>query len=114
MTDILNLDALKVTRLVVLDGRERTLRSMTVEQFIEADDFDARLANATGKEKLTLLIGKLLEFLDGTTHADLLKLDMTQLMALLAFARGSDLSKLTDAGESPDGNAAGNAVAGSK
>lgn len=110
-TSLLNLDALKITRTVVLGGRERLLRSMSVRQYVEADRFEEQFLAADTAGRAALLVDKVLEFLDGTTSDELLALDMAQLTALLAFARGTDLS---DAAATPaNGGAAGNGDAGS-
>lgn len=98
MTDILNLDELKITRTVTLKGKARTLRSMTVEQFIDAKDFNAKLEAADGMQQVSLLVDHILEFMDDTTRGELLKLELAQLRMLLAFVRGSDAKTAQAAG----------------
>jgi hypothetical protein len=104
---ILNLDALKIVRTVTIAGRDRSLRSMSVAQFIEGDLFDQKLAQAqTPYARTDLLVDLALQFLDDTAREELLALDMAQLMALIAFARGADLAPQATEEEGDAGNGA--------
>ncbi|MFV3127118.1 hypothetical protein [Niveispirillum sp. KHB5.9] len=109
-TTFLNLDDLKVNRSVVMYGRERILRSMTVQEFVESDGFKEQVEAASGDtvKQTRIVVGKLLGYMDDTTEDELLRLDMGQLMALIAFSRGEDLSKKTSAsGAETEGNVPG-------
>jgi hypothetical protein len=86
---LLNVDALKITRSVVIGGKERRLNSMTVEQFINSDEFNAKFNAATQAKRIGLLVEHLLGFLEDTTESELLKLEVNQLM-ILQFVRGSE------------------------
>jgi hypothetical protein len=90
MAQVLNLDTLKTTRGVIINGKERAVSSMTVHQFLTADDFEAKLKEAGNREKVGLLIDQILEFIADTTREELEALDLSQLTALLAFIRGDD------------------------
>jgi hypothetical protein len=65
---ILNLDEFRVSRSVVIGGRERILKNMTVEQFLQAGDIERK----------------------DTPREEILGLDLGQLLVLLAFIRGID------------------------
>ena len=89
MTEILNLDTLRATRSIVLNGRTRVVRSMTVAEFIAAADFDVQFEAADVIGKINLLIDVI------TRHADiardeLMALDLGQLMALMQVVRGQE------------------------
>lgn len=109
MTSVLNLDSLRVVRHVILNGNSRALRAMSVQQFIDAESFDKSFAAAeTVSERGHMLVSKVLEFIEDTSPQELLSLDMSQLMALLAYIRGEDVKgNDTEAA----GNAEGNTVA---
>lgn len=104
--NLLDLDALKVSRTVRLAGRDRVLRSMTVGEFIDSADLEAQTEGKAGAEQAKLLIAQILKFLEDTTEAELNGLELSQLMALLAFIRGTDL---TDVAKATDGKSEGNA-----
>jgi hypothetical protein len=90
MTQVLNLDSLKTTRSVIINGKERTVSGMTVHQFLTADDFEAKLRGATQRDQVELLIGQVLEFVADASREELVSLDTNQLKALLSFIRGDD------------------------
>jgi len=91
MTQVLNLDSLKTTRSVIINGKERAVSGMTVHQFLTADDFEAKLRKATKqRDQVEMLIGQILEFVADTSREELVSLDTNQLKALLSFIRGDD------------------------
>ena len=90
MTQVLNLDSLKTTRSVIINGKERTVSGMTVHQFLTADDFETKLRAATQRDQIEMLIGQILEFVADTSREELVSLDTNQLKALLSFIRGDD------------------------
>jgi hypothetical protein len=101
MTNLLNLDDLVITRKVVLKGKERALNSMTVEQFIASDNIEDRLKKAKGGAQIKLLVEQIAVFMEDTTEAELMKLQVPQLFALLAFIRGTDAEKAPAPGNEP-------------
>lgn len=90
---VLNLDEFRVTRTVIINGKERVLKNMTVEQFIAAEDIEKKLAEAGGERaQVPILIDMIVDYLEDTPRADITGLDMGQLLILLAFIRGSDIT----------------------
>lgn len=111
---VLNLDEFRVTRTVVINGKERVLKNMTVEQFMAADDIEKKLASAeTPKDQAKILVEVISEFLEDTPISDIMKLDMGQLLILLAFIRGSDISDKVKGGTAEAGQP-GEAKAGKR
>lgn len=111
---VLNLDEFRVTRSVIINGVERTLKNMTVEQFIEADDIEKKLASAeTPRDQAKILVEVISEYLEDTPAADIMKLDVGQLLILLAFIRGSDISDKIK-GAAAEAGAPGEAKAGKR
>lgn len=92
MSKILNLDELKIERTIILGGKERKVRSMTVEEFINADEFEEKFKAADGnQDKIRMLVQKVCDFIDDTAVEELMVMELGQLLALLAFIRGDDL-----------------------
>lgn len=101
-TNILNLDDLRVTKTIVLNKKERELRSMTVGEFIDASDFEEKVRQADGPEQVKLLIDRVVDFIADTEKDELMGLSLEQLFALLAFIRGTDMEEEEASGdESP-------------
>ena len=94
MADLLNLDALKATKSFTLNGTQRPLRSMTVGQFINSDEFDKQYAGASAAEQMKMLVDLIEGFVaPETTREELHQLEISQLTALLNYARGTDVSE---------------------
>ncbi|MDX5368160.1 MAG: hypothetical protein LPL29_02185 [Alphaproteobacteria bacterium] len=89
MTQVLNLDSLKVTKEVVFGGKTRQVRSLTVKQFIESRDFDEKMKTADSAGQVDLLVEFAMKHIDAEKD-ELLQLDLAQLTALLSFIRGTD------------------------
>ncbi|WP_042445190.1 hypothetical protein [Azospirillum sp. B510] len=86
---LLNLDEFRVSRSVVIGGRERILKNMTVEQFLQAGDIERKLEEAgSERAQIPILIDLIAGHLEDTPREDILGLDLAQLMILLAFIRG--------------------------
>ena len=102
--NVLNLDVLRINRTVILGGRERVLRSMSVDQFIQAEAVQAKIDAAEGNDRFVILMDVILEYIEDTTREELGRLDLGQLMALLAFVRGSDLSDEAASDRDAEGN----------
>lgn len=88
---ILNLDELRVSRNVVIGGRTRVLKNMTVEQFLQAGDVERKLEEADSERaRIPILVDLIAGHLDDTPREEILGLDLEQLLALLAFIRGTE------------------------
>lgn len=88
---ILNLDEFRVSRSVVIGGRERILKNMTVEQFLQAGDIERKLEEAgSERAQIPILVDVIAGHLDDTPREEILGLDLGQLLVLLAFIRGID------------------------
>ncbi|CAO3405264.1 hypothetical protein [Azospirillum palustre] len=88
---ILNLDEFRVSRSVVIGGRERILKNMTVEQFLQAGDIERKLEEAgSERAQIPILVDVIAGHLEGTPREEILGLDLGQLLVLLAFIRGID------------------------
>lgn len=90
--NILNLDSLKVIRKVILNGKERSLRSMTVGEFIDAAGVEEALQGKSGTEQITALVEQLMKYMDDTTEDELKGMEIEQLLALMQFVRGTDVA----------------------
>lgn len=103
MSKILNLDNIRPDRTVIINAKERKVRSMTVKQFLEAEEWEGKFKEAEGTERFNLLVDKLLTHMDDTTRDDLLSLELPQLYALLNFIRGTDQGEFAgqDEGNAP-------------
>ncbi len=91
MTQMLNLDDFKVERTVVIAGKERTVRAMTVGEFLNADEFDAKFKAANPVEQIGLLVEQIVGFVSDTTQEELRKLEVGQLAVLLNYVRGMEV-----------------------
>lgn len=101
---ILNLDEFRVSRSVVIGGRERILKNMTVEQFLQAGDVERKLEEAgSERAQIPILVDLIAGHLDDTPREEILGLELGQLLALLAFIRGIDPAGAGRAGESRPG-----------
>lgn len=88
---ILNLDEFRVSRSVVIGGRERILKNMTVEQFLQAGDVERKLEEAgSERAQIPILVDLIAGHLDDTPRDEILGLELGQLLVLLAFIRGID------------------------
>ena len=69
--NILNLDDYRVTRSVIINGKERVVRNMTVEQFIAAADIEKRLAaTSSEREQIPILVEVVAQYVEeiGRAH----------------------------------------------
>lgn len=88
---ILNLDEFRISRSVVIGGRERILKNMTVEQFLQAGDIERKLEEAgSERAQIPILVDVIAGHLEDTPREEILDLDLGQLLVLLAFIRGID------------------------
>lgn len=93
MAKVFNLDDLKVSRSFVLGGKTYSLRSLDVGEYIAADDVEAKFsAEPDPRKRAKMMIEELAKLTDAPAE-ELFKMDMTQLIALVAFASGSDMRK---------------------
>lgn len=91
MSKMLNLDEFKVERTFVLGGKSRTVRAMTVGEFIAGDEFDAKFKAAGPTEQIGLLVDQILGMVSDTTREELEKLEVGQLSVLLNYVRGMEV-----------------------
>lgn len=97
--NILNLDDYRVTRSVIINGKERVVRNMTVEQFIAAADIEKRLAaTSSEREQIPILVEVVAQYVEGVERGEVMNLDIAQLLVLLAFVRGADVAPNTASG----------------
>lgn len=89
-TTFLNLDKLRTERTVILNGKERALRTMTVKQFMESFDAEKQYKDADEKKRFEILVAEIPKFMSDTTTEELGDLELVQLNALFAFIRGTD------------------------
>lgn len=88
--NMLNLDDFVTEKFIMLYGKERRVKAMTVSQFISVSKLEETIEEEDSASQMKLLIDRILEFLDDTTEEDLQKMEIDQLMALLAFIRGEN------------------------
>lgn len=94
MSKILNVDALKTEKKVVIKGKEFVVRSMTVAEFIEAAEAETKSAADESRpvaQTIKDLVDDVLKYVEGAERADLLTLDINQLAGLARFIKGADL-----------------------
>lgn len=99
--NVLNLDEMAITRTVILKGKERKLRSMTVGEFIDNADLDDTLKSKSAKEQIKVLIVEIVKYMEDTSEDELKGLELTQLTGLLSFIRGSDVNTGSEEGNPP-------------
>ena len=91
--NVLNLDELKVQKTFILKGRNRTIRSMNVGEFIDSASIDESLKSESAQEQIKKLAEFIAPYLNDTTAEELRELELPQLFALLSFARGDDIAE---------------------
>jgi hypothetical protein len=90
MTKILDLDALKTEKTVRFGGKDRSVRGMTVDEFLSSAAFDEDFKKADQRAQINMLVDQLSKFISDTTKEELGKLEIPQLSALLNYVRGMD------------------------
>lgn len=89
---VLNLDELRTHKEFSLNGKTRRIRSLTVGEFIESGNVEAKVKDKTTREQISILIDFILKFVEDTTRDELHLLELHQLMALIGFMRGADIA----------------------
>lgn len=97
---VLNLDKLTKSegREVVIFGKTYIVEGMTVENFIETTNAAERLRGEVSLVKqIEATISMIVRSIPSVDRADLLKLSLDQLQAIVAFVRGDDVEGVESA-----------------
>ena len=93
MANILNLDAVKPERTIILRAVEWKVRSMTVRQFIEETDWEVKFKESSPVQQVQILVDQIAKQIPECPKEYLLDLDLEQLRMLMNFIRGDDLKE---------------------